>query len=735
MKRRRGLRRRRGLLYGLAFALMALTMGPAAGAAADGGSVAAAGAWWDPVARPAPDSQVNVTGEPFTGTDTQGRVRGWVDAHVHLMSNEGFGGRLVCGRPFSPAGAADALKDCPEHYPNGILALFDMITKGGDGRHDPTGWPTFGDWPAHDSATHQQTYYAWVERAWRAGQRVLVNDMVTNGVICSLYFFKDRGCDEMTAIRLQIRKTYELQDFVDRMYGGPGRGWFRVVTDPAQAREVIRQGKLAVVLGVETSEPFGCKQVFDRAQCSAADIERGLDELHGLGVRSMYLCHKFDNALCGVRFDTGTTGMAINAGQFLSTGTFWSTEPCTGPEQDNPIGFGLAPAMAGDHGHDGAVVESGGTDEEQARDRIQAALPAGVELPQYGSALQAQGQCNRRGLTALGEHAVRGMIKRGMMLEIDHMSVKAAGQTLRVMEAERYAGVLSTHGWMDENWTERVYRLGGFIAGHMYEAPSFAAEARKHAAMRAKYGAGYGIGTDMNGFAWLPGPRAAAGNPVRYPFRSPDGGSVLDRQVTGSRVWDVNTDGGGAHYGLVPDWIEDIRVTGGQDVVDELMRGADGYLRTWQASRDHVPGRFDACTTRMDPAKDITYQAHVADIGWQGFKGSNGTEAGTTGMSKSIEALRLSMRGAGDLWIRAHVQNLGWQPWQHVTDGQQAEVGTVGRSLRLEAVEIRVGAGGIAGRGHVQNVGWMAPVAGTTIALGTTGRSLRLEALSLNLCM
>ena len=66
---------------------------------------------------------------------------------------------------------------------------------------------------------------------------------------------------------------------------------------------------------------------------------RGLDELYALGVRSMFLCHKFDNALCGVRFDEGALGTAINVGQFLSTGTFWQTEKCTGPQHDNPIGI------------------------------------------------------------------------------------------------------------------------------------------------------------------------------------------------------------------------------------------------------------------------------------------------------------------------------------------------------------------------------------------------------------
>lgn len=105
--RGRYLFRGRYLLIGLVLALATLLLGPAAtGAAADP-------QWWEPVARPAPDSQVNVTGEPFTGTDAQGRVRGYVDAHVHLMSNEGFGGRLVCGKVFSAAGSRTPSRTAP----------------------------------------------------------------------------------------------------------------------------------------------------------------------------------------------------------------------------------------------------------------------------------------------------------------------------------------------------------------------------------------------------------------------------------------------------------------------------------------------------------------------------------------------------------------------------------------------------------------------------------------------
>ncbi len=145
---------------------------------------------------------------------------------------------------------------------------------------------------------------------------------------------------------------------------------------------------------------------------------------------------------------------------------------------------------------------------------------------------------------------------------------------------------------MDLDWTERLYRLGGFVAQYANAAEGFVQEARRTAALRDTYGAGYGYGSDMNGVGGWPGPVGEdAANAVRYPFTSADGGSVLERQVTGERIWDLNTDGL-AHNGLLPDWIEQIRLSGGgaQDVVDDLLRGAESYLGTWRAAERHHAG-------------------------------------------------------------------------------------------------------------------------------------------------
>ncbi|MGH1564053.1 discoidin domain-containing protein [Mumia sp. DW29H23] len=532
-----------------------------------GTSASAQGGWWEPTDPPAVESEVNVTGEPFRGTAANGDVRGYVDAHTHMFSDEGFGGHAVCGATFSEQGIADALKDCDGHG----VSLLENLTNSAKGAgpldsHDTTGWPTFPEWPSYSSFTHQQMYYKWVERAWRGGQRIMVNDLVSNTGLCTILGVvagpNEAPCDDMDAVRREARKTYALQDYVDRQYGGAGKGWFRVVTTPQQARSVVEQGKLAVVLGVEVSEPFGCKQVLGVAQCDKGDIDRGLDELKSLGVSSMFLCHKFDNALCGVRYDEGTTGLIVNVGQFLTTGTWWNPQPCKpGQTPDNTVIGGVIPKEL-------SIIPG---------------LPA--MLPVYPTGPH----CNPRGLSDLGEYALKGMMQRNMMVELDHMSAKSADRAFEVMEAAGYPGALSSHSWLAGTSTERLYQLGGFATQYGHSVGEYVADWQATRALRQKYGVGYGYGTDMNGFGGTPAPPTNDSQKITYPFTSVDGGAVLERQRTGQRVWDYNTDGV-AHYGMVPDWIESLRRTAGSAITDDLMAGAQSYLDTWAASASWAPG-------------------------------------------------------------------------------------------------------------------------------------------------
>lgn len=121
--------------------------------------------------------------------------------------------------------------------------------------------------------------------------------------------------------------------------------------------------------------------------------------------------------------------------------------------------------------------------------------------------------------------------------------------------------------------------------------------------------------------------------------------------------------------------------------------------------------------------KGIKYRVHIQDIGWQEPK-ENGEIAGTEGKEKRIEAIEIY----SDLPIeyRAHVEGKGWLPW--VKNGEMA--GTEGEGRRLEAVDIKSSKPIIA-KAHIQNLDWQDEITGTEIRIGTVGESLRLEALTL----
>lgn len=97
-----------------------------------------------------------------------------------------------------------------------------------------------------------------------------------------------------------------------------------------------------------------------------------------------------------------------------------------------------------------------------------------------------------------------------------------------------------------------------------------------------------------------------------------------------------------------------------------------------------------------------------------------------------MEALRFSANTfIENFKARAHVQNIGWLPY--VNFGEV--VGTEGRGLRLEAIQINVPttyATNVYYRVHVQNIGWMPYVRNNEIA-GTTGRGLRVEAFQMHM--
>ena len=581
-----------------------------------------------------PEIEVNVDGPVIGGQSPFQEVRGFMDLHLHMMAFEFLGGRARCGRPWHPYGVTQALVDCEDHKPGGYGAILEqVVTKQNPGTpHNTDGWPTFEGWPKYNSLTHEQVYYRWLERAWRSGLRMFTNLLVDNNQLCKIYPYKKNSCNEMDGVRLQAKRINQLQDYVDAQSGGPGEGWLRIVKSPFEAREVINAGKLAVVLGIEVSVPLDCGETLEQPRCDfggrrtvngyVGAIEKGLDEVYDLGVRQMELVNKFDNAFSGVAGDAGTTGVVVNQGNLLETGHYWKMETCD--EQGD----------AHEHAHDNTQMnfhdESGAPEEFSGRDSLAGAILAQAGVTGATPVYPEGPHCNTMGLTDLGERMIRAMAKRGIIFDPDHMSAAAQAEALSLVEELGYSGIVSSHGWSNDTIYPRIYRAGGVITPYAGGSQSFVDRWRDHKEWAdPRYIFGFGYGADTNGFGSQGGPRGKnAPDPVTYPFTG-FGGVTVNQQESGTRTYDVNSDGV-SHYGLYPDWIEELRRQAGDEIIEDMTLGPEAYLQMWERAIGIAP---DACRADVADLTDARFKQLQKDMSFEDVLRTLGQPSSRTGQA------------------------------------------------------------------------------------------------------
>ena len=518
-----------------------------------------------------PEISTNVTGDinNLKG-DVNAPIRGWVDPHTHITSYEFMGGKFMHGEPFHRWGVEQALRDSAEiHGPNGSLDLIGNLYSHEDinYRYDTRGWPDFPYWPNHQSLSHSGYYYKWMERAYLSGLRMINTSLVENEVLCwaqstinPASWVNPNSCNVMDSLRLQMTRLNEMQAYIDAQSGGVGKGWFRLVRSPEEARAVIADGKMAVVVGVEASETFDCGL---KDECNRNTVEAKLNELYDLGVRAIYPAHKFDNALGGSRVENGF----INIGQVLSSNRFFETKECDAETKGAHFTSGF-PLLS-----DIPVIKD-------ILDLI------GLS-PTYDETIE---HCNKHGLTDLGVYLVNRLIDKKMLIELDHLSADSATAVMDIIEARGYSGVVTSHSWMNDGVngelhpnTKRLFQAGGFGSPYNGDAYSMDSEISRYLDIveQTPYLAAVGLGSDMSGLGLQPGPRYDADvDPLEYPFTN-EFGFTFDKQVSGNRIFDLNTDGI-AHYGLLGDQIEDMRQRSSNRVYEAVMNSAEGYIQMWE---------------------------------------------------------------------------------------------------------------------------------------------------------
>lgn len=565
-----------------------------------------------------PEMSLDASGDVTKTTWDDGVLYGFVDTHSHILSNFGFGGGgIFHGAPFHRLGVAHAMGDCELfHGPDGRAdflgfgsssagegfdtnTMLELLGTGllAEPQHNTDGWPTFSDWPSETSATHQTQYYKWLERAWMGGLRLMVQHMVSNEALCQLMadteFQPVRwSCEDMVNVDRQIVEVYRMQDYIDAQAGGPGQGWFRIVHTPAEARQVIADGKLAIVLGIEVPNLFDCYLTRrpDGPVCDAEHIEAELDRYHELGIRALFPVHKYDNAFTPGDGDKGI----FELGNFLQTG-HWSNYVQDCPDVRTIF--------------DDGNVQFGGFNEPRDEylspppEPLLQLSPMPIQdfLPYFGRVQEGSlsgDWCQKATLTDVGRELVDGIMRRGMIIEIDHLPRRSYIDVFDILVTNDYPAA-GTHGNTNGG---KLFELGGISKNGFPECADPSDPSSLFSRFQAdldeiEAAGGYtaqGFGWDLNGLAGVRGPRfgpessctTPQENPVEYPFTSFGGDVTFSEPRMGDRVVDFNNEGF-IHVGMAPELIEDARRTGVSDEeLETVFRSAEAYIRMWELSEE-----------------------------------------------------------------------------------------------------------------------------------------------------
>jgi microsomal dipeptidase-like Zn-dependent dipeptidase len=377
---------------------------------------------------------------------------GFADYHTHLTNYIAFGGlnhvRTVWGVPGGryadydgPQGRtmeAEDIPDCIESHGGGPAAeLFIDSVESRVPRdqgllptiaqflstlvihHPHTGGPSFRHFPTFLSAAHQQMHITQVHRAWKGGLRLMTVLAVQN--LGAEYITAKAGGDDEIHPTSE-RAILEAQVCAVRQLAKLNDDWMQIAYTPQEARDIIGRGKLALVLGIEM-DGIGRIDGMD-------SLEKEVQYLWDLGIRQVFPVHAPDGRLGGAAlFEPAYNTLTdlLNRGKLnLHIG-------------DLP----LWPARFFDARDSGCRpnsierVPSGECvlfrfERDQNRAILFGTIPLVFPARAYNEPDDPKnppGQMNKLGLTDDGRDYIRGLMKKGMIVDLSHMSEKSVYDT------------------------------------------------------------------------------------------------------------------------------------------------------------------------------------------------------------------------------------------------------------------------------------------------------------------
>ncbi|MBI3074269.1 MAG: membrane dipeptidase [Deltaproteobacteria bacterium] len=307
--------------------------------------------------------------------------------------------------------------------------------------------------PRAEANSHLRYSTEWVKAAFEgpdprredARMRIMVAFAVENEAMCEqLYYVNKNGkggpggdgypCSRGDSVESLDRQLDALKAWVRE------NPWMEIAYSAADAERIVNADKLAIILGVESEYSFGAEnRTFD-------PVDR-LNHYHAKGVRTFYLAHKINSRLSGADIyypkDTDP-GKAIRATQAISGCFYYDDNVGQFPLKnrdghnfcDNKCGAnhfkgkklgGLSDACAGKFSE---ISEVNMADYVMARGNNTFngfniyPLPPGFK-GSGGSRMDKGVERNNLGLSHDGERVVREAMRKGMIVNIDHVSSNA----------------------------------------------------------------------------------------------------------------------------------------------------------------------------------------------------------------------------------------------------------------------------------------------------------------------
>ena len=374
-------------------------------------------------------------------------VWGYFDSHTHPAADEAFGKNYYVGSCKTPLSTTWSNEVCTASHTwgrtlDGFTNIFDPH-KFFDG-----GWPDMWGFPKFNGKMHQKYQVDLIKRAWQGGLKIMCALGVNNMYLATRAIGHNTNGQPIDDESVLLRQTAVVKEMANA-----NRDWMEIAYSPEDARRIILSGKLAVILGVE-NDVFGN---FKSPDCNWGDrgedrplvsiteadandkLDHKLDDYFRLGLRQVLPMHYLSKPFGGTA--------AFNGNTFLPQITFYDHIRVKSGVPDR-IGFSLYEDFPTGPGIMGNFITYAG----------------------YAARLQKQDEgteismVNADGLTPVGNMLFDKLMKKGFIVDQEHLSYQSKRDLFRISSANHNYPVIASHcgpEGLSFIWTSAPVRFSG----------------------------------------------------------------------------------------------------------------------------------------------------------------------------------------------------------------------------------------------------------------------------------